>query len=678
MQVDAHLDELVDLIRDTFRIREDHRPLYIDVAGHLSRLSAFQHQVVFGRRGSGKSSLLLHHHFSVADTPDRLSIYLSTDEIKRLPFPDILIRLLLAIFEAIAGATQTGRRRRSSLLDVADELRNLLSEATTRHVTEETRAELKSSVEGMLRTSLVSAGGNRESLAAEGTTSEFVEEKLAVLEKRLQDYKDAIRTALLDSGLRCLYVILDDFYLIQRPVQPDVIDYLHRLLRGTPAYLKVGTVRHRTALSRREEQFIGVEPFQDVEEIDLDYTFQNIEATTHYLREVVDAAARQVGLSSFTESYLEPEVLYALVVASGGVPRDFLNILVEVLTNIRRETEPLITLANVRDASGRHGYLTKFLNLHDDVGRDEAGTLEFLFYDLRRFCLQELRRTVFLVMKDETVHSPQEYDLLLQLMDFKLIHIVSHDVLLPDRPGRVTAFALDYSTYSSLPIDEVNVVDFRRMDTGAWSRGITGAPVYPLTRAAIAVGRRDVADRDGTDENVNANNPASSAITLREGGGDEADVDPKAGESSRPLRKRLPQRRRSNTFNFHIADAEGHVTVGEYDDGSPGEIFVKFSKQGSTLAGVLDSFSIAVSLGLQYGVPLRHFVQTFSNMRFQPAGRTNDPDLPIASSVIDYIFRRLALDYLPLETRQEMNILGEGERVGSAGDGEIASQKSDR
>jgi ribonucleoside-diphosphate reductase alpha chain len=129
-----------------------------------------------------------------------------------------------------------------------------------------------------------------------------------------------------------------------------------------------------------------------------------------------------------------------------------------------------------------------------------------------------------------------------------------------------------------------------------------------------------------------------------------------------PMRERLPRRRRSTTFAFRVADCEGYVTVGEYDDGRPGEVFMKVSKQGSTLAGVMDAFSISVSLGLQHGVPLRTYVQKYTNMRFEPAGMTDDPELRIASSLVDYIFRRLAVDYLTFDERADLGILTSDER----------------
>ena len=136
-----------------------------------------------------------------------------------------------------------------------------------------------------------------------------------------------------------------------------------------------------------------------------------------------------------------------------------------------------------------------------------------------------------------------------------------------------------------------------------------------------------------------------------------------AAALAEPVRRKLPRSRRSLTLEFRVADCKGFVTIGEYDDGRPGEIFVRVSKQGSTLAGIMDAFAISLSHGLQYGVPLRAFVDAFTGMRFEPAGMTDDPDLRIATSLIDYLFRRLAVEYLSVEERAELNILTTSERT---------------
>ncbi|MEQ6900294.1 vitamin B12-dependent ribonucleotide reductase [Nocardioides sp. YIM 152588] len=129
-----------------------------------------------------------------------------------------------------------------------------------------------------------------------------------------------------------------------------------------------------------------------------------------------------------------------------------------------------------------------------------------------------------------------------------------------------------------------------------------------------------------------------------------------------PTRKRLPKSRQARTTSFTVAGAEGYMISGAHDDSSLGEIFLKLGKQGSTLAGVMDAFSIAVSIGLQYGVPLETYVAKFTNLRFEPAGLTDDPDVRMAQSIMDYVFRRLALDYLPFDERAALGIYSAEER----------------
>jgi ribonucleoside-diphosphate reductase alpha chain len=138
---------------------------------------------------------------------------------------------------------------------------------------------------------------------------------------------------------------------------------------------------------------------------------------------------------------------------------------------------------------------------------------------------------------------------------------------------------------------------------------------------------------------------------------------PKVEERAAPTRRRLPRKRAARTTSFHIADCDGYVNAGEYPDtGELGEIFLKVAKQGSTLAGVMDAFAIAISIGLQYGVPLKAYVEKFVNMRFEPSGITDDPDFRFASSIVDYIFRRLGADYLSPEDRAALNVLTTAER----------------
>ncbi|WP_297740259.1 vitamin B12-dependent ribonucleotide reductase [uncultured Tessaracoccus sp.] len=145
----------------------------------------------------------------------------------------------------------------------------------------------------------------------------------------------------------------------------------------------------------------------------------------------------------------------------------------------------------------------------------------------------------------------------------------------------------------------------------------------------------------------------------------------------RPKRERLPKSRMSRTTSFSVSGAEGYMTSSSYDDGRLGEVFLRLGKQGSTLSGVMDAFSIAVSIGLQYGVPLESFVQKFTNLKFEPAGMTDDQDIRIAQSIMDYIFRRLALDYLDFDDRSELGIYTAAERARYVQTGEYVSEEDE-
>ncbi len=164
-------------------------------------------------------------------------------------------------------------------------------------------------------------------------------------------------------------------------------------------------------------------------------------------------------------------------------------------------------------------------------------------------------------------------------------------------------------------------------------------------------------------DNCKVGQPLSSG--KGENKGSEVSVEAAQPETivvERPVRKRLPKSRPSRTTSFTVGGAEGYMTAGSYPDDGLGEVFLKLGKQGSTLAGVMDAFSMAISISLQYGVPLETYVSKFTNMKFEPAGLTDDPDVRMSQSIMDYIFRRLALDYLPFETRSAMGIYSAEER----------------
>ncbi len=196
--------------------------------------------------------------------------------------------------------------------------------------------------------------------------------------------------------------------------------------------------------------------------------------------------------------------------------------------------------------------------------------------------------------------------------------------------------------------ESATVEDIERIYFEGWKLGLKALAIY---RDNCKVGQPLSAARKNTAE---APEPAATPHEVR------------------PVRRRLPKKRPAVVTRFSVAGADGFMTASSYPDDGLGEVFLKLGKQGSTLAGVMDAFSIAISISLQYGVPLEKWVEKFTNMRFEPAGLTDDPDIRIASSVMDYVFRRLALDHLPYETRVELGVLSAAERAAQL-DGEEQS-----
>jgi len=199
--------------------------------------------------------------------------------------------------------------------------------------------------------------------------------------------------------------------------------------------------------------------------------------------------------------------------------------------------------------------------------------------------------------------------------------------------------------------ESATVEEIEEVYLQSWKLGLKATAIY---RDNCKVGQ-PLADGGGKAKKDAA---AAAAATV------ETDLEPKVVEKvvHVPMRKRLPKSRVSRTTSFTVGGAEGYMTSGAHEDGTLGELFLKLGKQGSTLAGVMDAFSIAISIGLQYGVPLETYVSKFTNLSFEPAGLTDDADIRMAKSIMDYVFRRLALDYLDFETRQSLGIYSAEER----------------
>jgi len=237
--------------------------------------------------------------------------------------------------------------------------------------------------------------------------------------------------------------------------------------------------------------------------------------------------------------------------------------------------------------------------------------------------------------------NPEHMPVFACSMGDNTIHYMGHVTMM----GAVQPFISGAISKTVNTPENVSVEDIEQLHIDAWKLGLKAVAIYrDNCKVAQPMATQKKAS-DATAVQV-AERLVEHVITVE-----------------KPVRRKLPKKRDSKTFSFRVADCHGYVTVGEFEDGQPGELFLKVAKQGSTLAGIMDGFAIAVSLGLQFGVPLRTFVEKFTNVRFEPAGMTDDRELRFATSLLDYIFRRMAVEYLPVEERREIGVLTVDERV---------------
>lgn len=238
--------------------------------------------------------------------------------------------------------------------------------------------------------------------------------------------------------------------------------------------------------------------------------------------------------------------------------------------------------------------------------------------------------------------KPEHFNVFSCSMGYNPIHYLGHVKMM----GAVQPFISGAISKTVNMPEEATVEDIEQLHIDSWKLGIKAVAIY---RDNCKVGQPLSMMKKGADANndlAEAEKPAVSSVDAV-----NSTVIVKGA-----MRRPLPKVRPAKTYSFTVADCHGYFTVGEYEDGAPGELFVSVAKMGSTLSGLMDSFGRSISYGLQYGVPLKVYVKGMTAMSFAPAGITDDKEIRTAASLVDYIFRRLATDYLSFDDRLELGL----------------------
>jgi len=309
--------------------------------------------------------------------------------------------------------------------------------------------------------------------------------KISVLQQKLVGYHALIQQTLKFLSNKML-LFLDDFYFVEQKHQPYILDYLHSLSKGSNLYLKIGTIRYRTNLLQNDPktgQPIGMQLAHDIMTIDLDYSLDNLATMSSVLDEILGIYAQQIGLDgSDLDSLFTAGGKRMLHIASGGVPRDFLNLFIKSQTIAKLHR--LLKLDKQRaigEAAKQYLDETKKANLTEDTTGDYA-KLEELIERIRQFAIEEKRSTVILVCEDESSRHFEEYELLKQLMDFRFIHLVdpSTSATYGDRK-RYEAFMLDAGLWASPRAPNLIEVEFDKKDENGRKDQLRNCPKFQLS-----------------------------------------------------------------------------------------------------------------------------------------------------------------------------------------------------
>jgi hypothetical protein len=452
--------------------------------GTLRRATNRRHHIVFGRRGSGKSSLLRK---AAADlTVDRRPIArVDLEPFKTLSYPDVLLSVLISTCREFKNWLETAAvhpANRSSFWTrwfgarpsraPFDKVRSrALAESLQRqidalhqelHAAEESGLKVTSGSTAMTQESLgvdfavsseaasvsASAGTKEKQTLSQTVQEAYRRRKVDFLRRHVLDYQQIFREmAAVSQGPA--YLFLDDLYHIRRDDQADVVDYFHGIAKDSQLWLKVGTIRHRTIWYKPGDPAKGVKLDEDADAIDLDITLEKYSLAKDFLLRILADFAREYDVAPISR-FLTTGAQDRLVLASGGVARDFLSIFRRSI-HVAREAirsgghrGDVINAEDVNVAAGEHD-ASKREDFKRDTSEDSA-TLDDEFQKVRDFCLDQAQSNCFLINKD--AHT-RDVLLIHELVDLKLLHLIRSRVTVSSQPGKIyEAYMLDLSQYA--------------------------------------------------------------------------------------------------------------------------------------------------------------------------------------------------------------------------------------
>jgi len=449
--------ELRRVIQEGLRVqRGGPEPVeYVDVSSGLADIVARQNHVVFGRRGCGKTLLLQAASKKLG--PATRIVYINCEDYKRHSFPNVLLEILDQVFgeleKNLTGWFGKKRRSRQLITEIRSQLKTL-KEAPDEQSTKikETREAADKAELGIglaaqqLKLGITEVAAQRSAIEQE---YQKLDSKIHKLNLLLPTLKERIREFFeLSSEVTTVFVEIDDFYHLPRTMQPHVADYIHRLCKDVPMYFKFATLRHASVLyADRGSQPTGAQERHDYQPINVDFTLADFDKTSGQLSQILYEYGKKANMStSEVDELFMGDGFSRLVLAAGGVPRDFLSLLLDILSH--KETHEAIGKDDVRLLS-----LTIFQRRIEELKADsepkDQDALLRGIYAIRSFCTDR-KANVFLVADRVLQAQNGVRDLLNRLLDYRIIHSVGSALTHKTQAGTFQAYMIDIRAYANL------------------------------------------------------------------------------------------------------------------------------------------------------------------------------------------------------------------------------------
>ncbi len=450
---DKDLNAVLKYIEENIRVTDQTTIEYIDPRGHISRLDSKQNQVIFGRRGSGKSLLLK----SIKERNEEVLCFKTNlEDFKDISFPNSIIQVLKSFLSQLndeIGKSRSwlalGRIKKSTLLkkEISSIIKKLDKQLKRPDTYEEAiRTKQGSKIDGKSEAKFMqnSASIGAELMEEVEVSKSIRFDKLNTLKNELTELKDLINRC--SSFLeKPFFLILDDFYFVKRNDQPYFADFFHRLSKNTNLYLKIATIKHRSSLYLQNETYIGIELGHDAQALTLDYSLENFDALVQFTRDLLNHVKKKVNVSDDSKKLLTTNASKLLCLASGGVPRDFLSLFIR-LGNKLIEGKKSITKPDVIEVAIEN--LSNKLEAFKTDSAEEKEILENYLQYIREEIVEKKRTNSFLVSNSDMVKYSQIDQAIKELIDLRLLHIVnSNTSSAPSDGKRYSAYMVDIGLY---------------------------------------------------------------------------------------------------------------------------------------------------------------------------------------------------------------------------------------